>query len=159
MSDLSKPESWTAGEFWHRVVSLASELGLQMIGWANATPHGALAEYNGANFIFYRTDLSERDQAMTVLHELGHAYLHPPGFGEFAGEGLDEDEEQLVHNAAAIASEALGFPEYVDAMGTHGAPVHLLAVVPPEKQNLVREIASFLETGVRNPEQPQPWPR
>ena len=45
---------------------------------------------------------------MAVLHEPGHTYLHPPGGGEFANtEHLDEDEERLVHNAAAKACDGI----------------------------------------------------
>jgi hypothetical protein len=98
------------------------------------------------------------EAAMAILYELGHAYLHPPGSGEFAPNQLDEDEEQLVHAAAAQACRQLRLPGYVIAMASFGAPEHLLAPVGRQIQAQVDEIAAFLEAVVRDYEQPTAWP-
>ncbi len=147
-----------AGDLWRRLRWVCPELGLSLVGWP-ATPHPpSLAEYDGVRYVHYLDRLDDRDRVMAVLHELGHAYLHPPGSGELAGEHLDEAEERLVHNSAAQASDVLGLHGYVAVMAGHGAPQRLLAEVGPEERVRVDEIASFLEAAMHDPEHPPSWP-
>jgi hypothetical protein len=154
---VTEPDS-LASDLWRRLRWVCPELGLALYA-CSVMPHPpALAEYNSVSNVYFLDSLSDRDLVMAVLHELGHAYLHPPGAGEFAGEHLDEAEERLVHDAAAQASEALGLHGYVEVMAGHGAPRHLLAKVSPEERGHVDEIAAFLEAAVRNPEHPPAWP-
>jgi hypothetical protein len=146
-----------ASDLWRRLLWVCPELGLSLFGWSVMPHPPSLAEYDGVRYVHFLDQLNDHDRVMAVLHELGHAYLHPPGSGELAGEHLDEAEERLVHNAAAQASEALGLHGYVEIMAGHGAPRQLLAAVDPEERFRVDEIAAFLETAVRNPEHPPAW--
>ena len=96
---------------------------------------------------------------MAVLHEPGHTYLHPPGGGEFANtEHLDEDEERLVHNAAAKACDGIGLEGYGNVTIAYGVPRHLLAPVTADRRGLADEIATFLESVGREYERPPALP-
>ena len=158
MDSLPERAGTTGAEVWRRLLFVMPDICLRPFGMAVMPHPPALAEYDGAQNIYYSDALSEPEAAMAVLHELGHAYLHPPGSGEFAPNRLDEDEEQLVHAAAAQACAQLGLPGYVTAMASRGAPEHLLAPVSPQIQTQVDEIAAFLEAIVRDYEHPPAWP-
>jgi hypothetical protein len=146
-------------EVWRRLLFAMPDMGVRPFGMSAMPQPTALAAYDGVSNVYYSDVLSDAETAMAVLHELGHAYLHPPGSGEFAPQDLDRDEEQLVHNAAAKASDELGLPGYVAAMTSRGAPRQLLAPLAALKQDQVDEIAAFLIAVVRDYEQPPRWPK
>lgn len=155
---MSEETDSLASDLWGRLLWVCPELGLSLFGWSVMPHPPSLAEYDGIRNVHYFDRLNDRDRVMAVLHELGHAYLHPPGSGELAGEHLDEAEELLVHNSAAQASEALGLRGYVEVMAGHGASRQLLAGVGPQERVRVDEIASFLEAAMHDPEHPPSWP-
>lgn len=158
MSPPPEETSPIAKDLLRQLLSALPDMGLRLIGFSVLPGSSSLAQYNGVHSIFYLDSLSEPDLFMAILHELGHAYLHPPGAGEFAPERLDESEERLVHNATAQACAALGLHEYVETMAGHGAPRHLLMPVVSELHGQRDEIAAFLEAVVHDYQQPPAWP-
>jgi hypothetical protein len=146
-------EERRTGEIWKLLYRLLPDHGLTAVGFPMLP--GSLAEYNPVSRqVYYLDSLNDKEKVMAVLHELGHAYLHPPGSGDLPGEHLDRVEEQIVHNAALLACEHVDIRGYTEMMRSRHVRVNALTALDAASQTVVYEIASYLKNVLNHPGNP-----
>jgi hypothetical protein len=123
-------EDLTFGALWFAAVRVAREdVGIEEFFFnprvmSGLRPEAAPSWYNPTlpGVLALTMSRPNEEICLSLVHELGHAVLHPVGSEHDVGTYLQHPlpEERLVHAAADIASRSYGIPDYLTRMASIG---------------------------------------
>jgi hypothetical protein len=150
------PQVGTASsDLWAHLATLSTTLGITIWPWEGM--EGAIGIYSAPrpSTIHITNRLDDRARTMAVVHELGHASLHPPGRPN--GPKLPM-EEPAVHTAAADeVCTSYGVHDYRETLIWNGTTFEPVTADDPDGRALANRIVRRLTDALAYPDRDPGW--
>lgn len=148
------------GRLWTDLVAALPAIGIQEISWSCLPDPGQTATMAPSSWdpgpppvLMLRLGRPDTETCLYLLHEMGHALLHPAGdpHDYEAYKRNPEPEERLVNAAADRVSNVYGIEDYNDLLTAMGHPFCEQGSASEEAVALAEDLIKLLrsEAGLR----------